>query len=495
MSAHPLHRWWDRHRAAPPLDAEWFPAQRAFYNDPSQLVAAIKGRRAGGTRGGCAHFVKMALATPGGQFLYLNSTRGEAERLAWYGAKNDGMASLCDRYRLKVKKDQSKLTLRFQNDAYIQLRGADDEAELRKALGTPYHEVWWDEAQKIPPKLGPTIREVMMPSLLDFGGRLRFVGTAVRQMSGMFWDVTRPEIERRIPGWSVHHWTLLDNPFFGATREERYERGMVGLQKLLGGPDMFPMDSPTMQREGFGLWVREDASFVYAVHKVRAEDILYAPQRLRPDGFPDIRAALKDLPFDHRQAFFGLGVDIGFTIDPFAFFLGCWHPHDPALYEVASWGKLGLDADDQAKVIADIREIVGIGYVSADVGGPVTPMGKGWSKQFMERYQLPVLEAEKNAKYENITLLNTDIGRGRLKLRDGGLAYENMSQLQWSKLVSGNGRMVEDPTMANDGSDSCLYMARQARHYGWSPAEVVLATGSREKYNREAQELEEDLLS
>jgi hypothetical protein len=58
------------------------------------------------------------------------------------------------------------------------LRGADDEAELRKALGGAFHRVTWDEAQKIPPKLGLAIREVFMPTLLDFGGRFRLTGHA-----------------------------------------------------------------------------------------------------------------------------------------------------------------------------------------------------------------------------------------------------------------------------------------------------------------------------
>lgn len=495
MSAHPLARWWEQRRAQPQLDADWFPEQRAFYEDPARLIAVIKGRRAGGTKAGCAYFIREAIGKPGRRLLYLNYTRSECERLAWYGNANDGMAALCDRYKIKVKKDATDLSLHFPNDSWIWLRGTKDESEVRKSLGSAFHEIWWDEAQKIPPKLVPTIREALMATLLDYKGRLRLVGTPVRQMAGLFWDVTRPELEKRTKGWSVHHWTLLANPHFGATHEERYENGMVDLQTLLGGPDVAPMDGPIMQREGFGRWVREDSNFVYAVHKVPAAQLLYAPQRLRPDGFLDIPAALKDLPWDWKQGFFALGVDIGFTNDPFAIALVGWHPNDPALYEIGSWGKLGLDADAQAQIIADVRELVPLGFVSADVGGPVTPMGKGWSRQFNERYDLPILEAQKNAKYENIGILNTDIMRGRLKLRDGGRVFEEMGQLQWSKLVSGSGRMVEDPTMANDHCDAILYASRHARQYRWVPEPKAEPKGSRERYEREARELEEEMLS
>jgi hypothetical protein len=483
-----------KREAQPMLDAEWFPAQRAFYDDRSQLVAAIKGRRAGGTRAGCAHFIRQALATPDGQFLYLNSTRGEAERLAWYGAKNDGMLSLCDKHKIPVKADASRLTLRFRNNAWIHLRGADDEAELRKALGTPYHEVWWDEAQKIPPKLGLSIREVLLPSMLDFGGRLRFVGTPVRQMSGLFYDVTRDDVSKRLHGWSVHHWTLLDNTFFGATRDERWTRGILGLQTLFGGPEVAPIDGPLMQREAFGKWVHEDSAYVYYVHKVAAESLLYAPQRLRPDGFPDIRAALADLPWDWKQAHFALGVDIGFDPDPFAFVLWGWHPNDPHLYEVASWKKNQLTDREQFEVIKAVREVVALGVIAADVGGTLAPMGKGWSNDFVARYGVPILEAEKHSKYEAQMLLNGDIVRGLIKLRDGGPLYDEMSTLQWSNLISGTGKLIEDPTMHNHCTDAALYAHRMSMQYRWSPVDAPPKTAA-ERYQREADDLERELLS
>ena len=473
----------------PDLDAEWFPAQRSFYDDPAQLVAAIKGRRAGGTRAGCAHFVKQALRTQDGQFLYLNSTRGEAERLAWYGGRNDGMMSLCERWKLRVKPNGSKLTLHFQDtNSWIYLRGAEDEAELRKALGTPYNEVWWDEAQKIPPKIGPSIREVLLPSLLDYGGRLRLVGTPVRQMSGLFFDVTNPDIARRLHGWSVHHWNLLDNPFFGATVEERHRRGILGLQELYGGPDL---DSPIMQREAFGRWVREDAAYVYYVHK--RTDLLYAPHRARADGFPDIRAALGDLPWPWAHGFYALGVDIGYSPDPFAFTLVGWHPNDPVLYEVASWRKTHLTSDEQAAAMRAVREVVPLGFIVADAGGPAKPTVAGWSTQFVERYGLPVLEAEKHNKHDAIGLGNTDIVAGHAKFRDGSPLYEDMSTLQWSHLVSGSGKLVEDPTMSNHNADAWLYAQRHARQYRAVPVPPKL--NREERWQREAREIEEDLLS
>lgn len=509
------------------LTEEWFPEAAAFFNDDSQLAAAIDSRRAGKTRGLCRDMIRDIITIPGYRGLYINSTRGEAERLAWYGNRNDGMAALAEQFKLGIKTDQTDLTLHYKpTDGWIYLRGADDEAELRKALGGAYHKVYFDEAQKIPPKLGISIREVFMPALLDFGGIFRLTGTPSRQMSGLFYDITRPDKDKRLQGWNVYHWTLLSNPYFGraklvrgrwhvvwrendtivsgphtegelasAIASARWQNGVIGLQKLLGGERGAPIDSPIMQREAFGRWVHEDAAYVYVVHKVPASELLYAPTRLRPDGFPDIKRALEDLPYDHKEAWFSLGVDIGWYPDPFAFTLWSWHRHDPKLYEVASWKKNYLTSDEQRDVILAVQAQVHIGLIVADAGGPAKPAVKGWSKEWVERYGLPIHEADKAQKHTFIDVMNADILGGNLALREpppsGGGLYEEMSQLQWSAVVSASGRQVEDPTLANDICDSSLYSHRHSHQYRWRPEEVPPPPRSPEAYAREERELEE----
>lgn len=505
------------------LTDEWFPEERAFFDDNAQLTAAICGRRAGKTRGVVRDHLRELLTIPGYRGLYLNSTRGEAERLAWIGNRSDGFKPLCEALglvdRAIVRLDNSDLTVHVPStDAWMYLRGADDEAELRKALGGAYHSVTFDESQKIPPKLGQSIREVFFPALLDFGGRFRMTGTPVRNMSGLFWDVTRPDKERRTPGWNVHHWNLLNNTFFGrakliagrwfvvwGARDEvvsgphaqgeleaaiagaRWTKGMLELQKLYGGPEVAPIDSPIMQREGFGLWVREDAAFVYHVHKIPKEKLLYAPARMRPDGFPDVPKALADLPWDWRDGVFSLGADIGYHPDPFALVLWAWHPHDPALYEVCSWKKTHLTSQKQSDAIKAIREHVAIGILVADAGGPARPAVAGWSEEFVERFGVPILEADKHQKHMAIDMWNGDIVTGRIKLRDGGELYEEMSQLQWATIVSATGRMIEDPTQDNHCCDGGLYAHRHSYQYRWRPEEKKLEPGTPAHTLREEQ--------
>jgi len=85
------------------LTAEWFPEERAFFEDESQLAAACCGRRAGKTRGLVRDLLEDALSTPGFRGLYMNATRGEAERLAWHGNRGDGIASLVAKLGIRAR--------------------------------------------------------------------------------------------------------------------------------------------------------------------------------------------------------------------------------------------------------------------------------------------------------------------------------------------------------------------------------------------------------
>lgn len=513
----------DRARITDDFTSEWFAEQRAFYEDPSQLVAAICGRRAGKTRGGNRHFVKQASTTTHGRFLYLNETRAEARRLAWIGARGDGMASIVQRLKLPAVCNGSDLTIHFPDiDSWIYLIGADDEAGVSKALGMPYHEIWWDEFQKVRPTLGQTIREVMMPTLLDYRGRFRVTGTPKRNAVGMFHDITQPDKSKRARGWSVHHWNLLSNPFFGraetrkgklyvvarlgdvisgphepgeieaAVRGARWTQGIIALQELLGGADVAPIGSPLLRREGLGEWAYEASAYVYPVHAVDQATLCYAPARLRTDGFPDIERALKDLPgwVDERAYFMVLGVDLGYSPDPFAFALWAWSLEDPVLYEVCSWKRTELDSDQQVAIIKTVRDTVPVSMTVADAGGGGKQVVAGWSKDWVQRYSVPIVEATKKNKHGAIGIMGTDVLQGHLRCREGGVWLEEAREHQWLSIVSATGRQVEDPTTQNHVLDASLYAHRESYHHRYREPAPKIVAGSPEWVVREERELE-----
>lgn len=508
-----MHR---RLRASDPrrLTDEWFPEQAAFYNSKARLIAALCGRRAGKTRGLAAHFVRQAVGIPGSRQLYINTTRDEARKLFWIGANRDGVWSLVEQLKIAVKPDQTRLELHFTDtDSWIFLKGAKDEVELSKALGDNYDEIAWDEAQKIRPSMAPTIREVTMPTLLDRGARLRFTGSANRQQSGIFWDITKPGAESK---WEVHRWNLLANPHFGraVTRDGKHYVHALGNRQVLGpfpqstiqaevaaarmrfgiaqlAEDLeVPIDSPIIQREGFGLWTPEDSAFVYHIRK--CANPYYAPVRVRGDGFPDIAACLADLPGDWTDYMFSLGGDLGFR-DAFALHCWAWRPHDRNLYEVFSWKKTELDSDQQFNAVKEVRAVLPLGQVVVDASGAGLATSTAWSKVFVERYNLPIVPAEKHQKDSFQAVYNTDISNGRCRFREGGETAEEMLQLQFTKLVTGTGKQIEDPTQDNHCCDASLYSHRASYQYRAVPKEDEPPPGSAARYAREAAAIEEDL--
>ena len=511
--------------AGGPLTAHHFAEQREFYRPRRKsLRACLCSRRAGKTRGGNESDLELASKTPNGRFLYINETRAEAKRLAWYGARGDGMMALARDRQMDVKINEAELTIQFPAlNSWIYLIGVDDEAAIRKALGMPWHRVRWDEAQRIPPKFNVTILETLLPALLDYGGEFLMTGTPERKMSGLFYDVTRLDRAAKWKAWEVARWTLMANPYWGrekridgqwfvvwgaldevvsgphevselpaAVQAARHLTGVLGLQELLGGPDVTGLDSPLMRRQAMGEWVKEDSNFVYAVNKVSDATLLYAPHRTREDGFVDVEAALRDLPYPWQQGVFALGVDLGYN-DPFALTLWSWHPQDSKLYEVCAWKKSGLDSDEQNECIKAIRAHVAIGMIDADAGGIGKQVTKGWSKEWVSRYGLPIVEAEKQHKLTAIQTMNTDILAGRVKFRDGSPLIAEMRELQWSTTVDGSGKLFEDPTLANDVCDSSLYAHRRSWHFRGRLPESLPAPGSPARYAREAAALEDDI--
>lgn len=310
----------------------------------------------------------------------------------------------------------------------------------------------------------------------------------------MFYDVTKdPEpsdtdlVKALQASWEVHRFAQVDNPFFGATEAERYERTAAEALRLNG----WTVDDPDFQREIMGRWVRSDANYVYAAHQVADHQLTYAPARLDDEGFPDVLAAMADLPDrDHRSYHLALGADLG-TRDDFAFVLWAWSLVDPCLYEVASWKRPGLDYDEMAGYLRRVRELVTVGVVVADAAGGGKPAVMGWSKDWERRYNVPIAEAEKSSKELAIKLVNNDIRTGKLRVRSGGALLAEWRIHRWAKLRTDTGRRVEDPSTPNHAADAGLYAHRHSYHHRGVVPEVKPAVGSNAYMEREERKIEE----
>lgn len=490
-------------RVAAELRSFYYPKQAAFFTSPAKLRATRKTRRAGATVGGCREFLARAIEHPGWRGTYATSTRAEARDRAWKTDTQSGLVDLLERYATQVadarvatyvlggvtiEVREAELALEFSNGSRINLFGSDDERSLRKQRGNAKHVFWIDEAQDFR-FLDQFYRAVIVAALADYQGECWLSGTPSRDCAGLFYDVTR-EDGHAIVGWEVSEFRVIDNPFFGATPEERWERTAGAAIRENG----WPADDPDLLREWYARWVLADARWVYAAHAVPLHQLCFAPERLGPDGFPDIAAALADLPgWGTREYFLALGADLG-TRDDFAFVLWAWSFADPVLYEVCSWKRAGLDYDEMAAHLIAVREAVPIGLVTADAGGGGKPAVMGWSKRWVDRYGIPIIEAAKANKAIAIKQLNNDIRRGLVKVREGSPLLAEWLVHRWAKIRSATGGEVEDPTTPNHASDAGLYGHRESYHHRHRPVEPAPVPGSPEWVVAVEAEMEQSVM-
>jgi hypothetical protein len=449
----------------------------AFVQERARRVAMLCTRRAGKTFGGIREMVAFALENAKARQLYINETRDEAKALAW-DEPDDGILAVLQSFGLErgdkrgdaadFWANETELIVRFRNGSIIKLFGADDERQINKLRGRKWNRVLWDESQKAR-HLQQGIQQVLGASMADFDGQIWLTGTPSLDTAGYFYEVTRQDGQPRAPGWAVHEWSVVDNPFFGASPDERWERTAAVALKENG----WTTDDPDFQREWLGRWVVTDANFVYPVHAVEPRKLTFAPTRLDASGLYDHTASLRDLPKNLRgrdhQWLFSIGVDFGFDPDGFAIVLvGFALTHDTA-YEMYSWKKTRTDAVEQKQRLDYLFEHVD--NIVSIVGDPAGTRSllKGWR----ERLGLPIEEAEKAEKDTWIDLLASDIRRGKYKYREDSPLLDEHRHLVWLPVKNGK-RVAHKHRKLLDGrvpGDHCS----DANLYGWRHATNWLA--------------------
>lgn len=498
--------------AAAHLRSFFYDKQRAFFRSPHRRKATKKTRRAGVTSGGCRELIARALTLEGHRAEHGfrasigHSTRVEAKARAWSNDTKSGLYDVLSQhgervqtrgvetYRLggvTVEVLQSELALAFDNGSRIDLFGCDSESDLGKLRSNAKHVMWIDEAQD--PRWIALLADLYkgtIGGMADYRTETWITGTPGKDPSGMFYDITRDDAPG-LPGWEIHLLSVVDNPFFGATPEERWaetaERALT--------ENGWTVDDPDFQREWMARWVLADARFVYAANAVPIHELLYAPERFMPDGFPDVIAAMGDLPgyTEGRQYFLGMGNDLGV----YAFSIRAWSLKDPVLYEVASYKRRGLDYDDMMACIVRVRDLLHIGLIVADAGGGGKQAVMNWSKKIVDRYGLPILEAKKTNKHTAQDVYNNDIRKGFMRYRGtpekpSPLLQELLTH-RWAPTRSSTGKMVEDPATDNHCADADLYIHRESYHHRFRSEEQPPKPGTREWLEREERELEDAL--
>jgi hypothetical protein len=413
----------------------------AFVEEKARRVAMLCTRRAGKTFGGIREMVAMALELPKSRQLYINETRDECKALAW-DEPDDGIIAVLQAFGLErgEKRDdagdfwanETELIVRFRNGSIIKLFGADDERQINKLRGRKWTRVLWDESQKAR-YLQQGIQQVLGASMADFDGQIWLTGTPSLDTAGYFYEVTRQDGNERAPGWAVHEWSVVDNPFFGATPDERWERTAAVALRDNG----WTAEEPDFRREWLGQWVITDANFVYPVHAVDPRKLTFAPMRLTPAGQYDHEASLRDMPRGLRGKrldwLFSIGVDFGYSPDAWAVTMLGFSMQSETAYEMWSWKKVKTDVYEQKEILDYlVANVSGIVSIVGDPAGTRSLL-KGWR----ERLLLPIEEAEKAEKDTWIDLMGAAIRRGQFKYREGSPLLDEHRHLVWMPVKNG----------------------------------------------------------
>ena len=425
------------------FDSLLFPIQGSFIKDQAKRKAAICSRRAGKTTGIARDLIKEIRTQEEGDTAYIGLTRGAAKRTLF-----KEILKLDRKYNLNLHIDKTELWVTSKdtgNTLYI--TGANTEDEAEKLRGLKLKKAVLDEVASFRAHINYLIEEVLEPTLIDTDGSLVLIGTPSANPTddNLFYRVTTG-LES---GWSVHKWTILDNPYIPHARvwlEEYRKRKQWGL------------DHPIYLREWLGEWTTDSSSLVYKYDSDRND---YSER-------------------DSGKWNFVVGIDIGFD-DAFAINVNAFSYDHLQVYSVYQYKKSGLIPAQMAEVIKDVRARFNPIRMVADHGG----LGKAICEEFNQRYGLNIYPAEKSKKMAYVELLNGDLLSGLYKIkRDSELAKE-MRRHQWDPDKPGK----EDDRTVNDLCDASLYSWRECKHFLGEEKARPPEKGTKEWHDMEAQAL------
>lgn len=412
-----------------------FPQQRAFVTSKAKRKAALCTRRAGKSTGNVHELYDTASKHPRSIVPYFGVTQKVARRTIW-----PELNRMNEEHGLGMKLDRGNLEATLKNGAQIWVCGCKDENEIEKARGFKYPKVILDEVasyrQMILQRL---VDEIVEPALMDQDGVLSLTGTPGRTKLGLFFDITRPESEKRAAGWEVSSWSVLDNPHIPNAR------AYIEALKIRRG---WTEQTAAFLREYRGLWVSGEDELVYCYD-----------------------TAINDFDFDELptgELHHVLALDVGFR-DRTAFSVGAWSDNDPAYWGVHEEALPNMIPSAIAAHIKVLRDRYKPEAIVMDCGG----LGLSMAEEFRQKHNLPIEAAEKKEKFAIIEFLNGDLRRGLVRVRDDSPLVEEWKVIQYEAKARGADPRFkkEDPHIPNDLADAFLYGYRRARHYLAQPRE------------------------
>jgi hypothetical protein len=427
-----------------------FGPQADFVKDPARLKAASCSRRAGKSFSLAYEFFDAAFTYPHSTSVYITKTRELGKDIMW-----PAFQVLAELIEVELNFHRNTGDVYFPNGSSVKIRGVDDERQMEKLRGPKYPVVAIDEAQAFPRYLKTLIEDVAEPATLDYQGKILITGTPNAACRGVFYDIVHDQNEMH--GWSVHGWTLRDNPHLPDVEEWLAQKRR---QKR------WTPQTPTYLREYCGKWVRDSDGLVYALsHEFVLE---------------------KELPRGEDWVYV-LGVDIGWR-DPTAFVVVAYSELRGQAYVVHCEKHQELSHARIAVTAQELYEDYDIDVIVVDAAEPAV------IDLMSEKYGMPAIPAKKREKVAYIDMLNTDLRTGQLKILEN--CYElidEMELLQWDEKSIDYGKPKEDKRFANHATDAMLYAWRYCYHNSGEWDRALPDPGTPEYYQKMTEEMERDL--
>lgn len=424
-----------------------FPPQDKFISDPAQFLAALCTRRAGKSNGLAGRFMQTMNKYPNSLCRYIALTRDSAKDIMW-----PVLEEFNHRKILKAQLVESKLTMILPNNARLKLYGADMKNFVRRLRGVKSPGTGVDEAQEFEPDhLANLVDNILTPAMADYSdGWLALTGTPGPIPRGPFFEIT----EHGKSDYSVHKWSLYDNPYLTNPRE---------FVDLLKKKHKWTDDNPTLLREWLGQWVLDLDSLL-----IRYDHHINHFERLDPKNWEAI-----------------MGIDMGFH-DADAIAILAWSENDPCTFLV---DELVMEKQGLTELVEQIKRLADKYKVSKmviDEGG----LGKKLAEEMRRRHGIPVQPAEKQRKFENVKFMNDALRKGKFKAPKTSRFANDSYQLQidWEK--STPDKLVVKKGFHSDIIDAVLYAFKESPAFAYVSPTPQPPYGSKQWQDQQVDEME-----
>lgn len=396
-------------------DTDLHEKQRGVLDDSSRRLLLCCSRRAGKSELLVRLISATLLECAHGEWVVFGArTLGIAKDIIWAD-----LVSINELYCLGWNINGSDLSITTPAGGRFRLFGVDDRKSVDKVRGKKYRLVICDEASTYEEHLRELVVKAFGPGTVDIDGRIILSGTPGYVKDGFWYEAS----QGKMPAWSVHEWTMFDNPYMGDVdrklREIREENG-------------WDEEHPTYICEYLGIWPDGSELRVCGDYEEARNAIWTLPEGYSKTGWRHVIAT--DYGYNDACAWLVIAVD----------------PYSDQRIAVKYYAEAQLKGDRPVEIMRELVEEFDTTYAVSDPSGG----GKGFFETFNDQHGQSmgciIRAANKTDLLGSIRLVNAELRTGRLKfyMPEAGGAVNEIKRLLWKderkdKILEGKSFPIE----------------------------------------------------